>query len=173
MTQRATLAAYMHVEGFDNFHRDAFDKRKLRAAFRKVGRLVEVRSQLNLSLAGGSVNYPRIRKGVLRSSIQTKVSRSGFMVKIMPQRVAGMSAYYPAYLHYGVKVGGRLKKLAPGEGRGKSNRRKAGQRAADLDARRSGSWRIAPRDNYIADALEDEASRVRAVLSAGFAAALR
>ena len=173
MTQRATLAAYMHVEGFDNFHRDAFNKKKLRPAFRKAGRLVEVRSQLNLSLAGGSVNYPRIRKGVLRSSIETKVSRSGFMVKVMPQRVAGMGEhYYPAYLHYGVKAGGRLKKLAPGEGRGKSNRRKAGQRAAELDARRSGTWRIKPRDNYVADALEDEAGRVRAVLSAGFAAAL-
>lgn len=166
MTQRATLAAYMHVEGFDNFHRDAFDKRKLRAAFRKVGRLVEVRSQLNLSLAGGSVNYPRIRKGVLRSSIQTKVSRSGFMVKIMPQRVAGMSAYYPAYLHYGVKQGARVR----GTG---GQRRKRGERQALIDARRSGAWRIAPRDNYISDALEDEANRVRSVLSAGFAAALR
>lgn len=173
MTQRATLAAYMHVEGFDSFHRDAFNKKKLRPAFRKAGRLVEVRAQLNLSLAGGSVNYPRIRKGVLRSSIETKVSRSGFMVKVMPQRVAGMKAYYPAYLHYGVKAGGRLKKLAPGEGRGKSNRRKAGQRASELDARRSGAWRITPRDNYIAEALEDESARVRAVLSAGFAAALR
>ena len=166
MTQRATLAAYMHVEGFDNFHRDAFDKKKLRPAFRKAGRLVEVRSQLNLSLAGGSVNYPRIRRGLLRSSVQTKVSRSGFMVKVMPQRVAGMKAYYPAYLHYGVKQGARVR----GTG---GARRKKGERQALIDARNSGGWRIKPRDNYVADALEDEAGRVRAVLSAGFAAALR
>ncbi|MGD9757049.1 MAG: hypothetical protein AB7U71_05920 [Comamonas sp.] len=163
MTQRATLAAYMHVEGFDNFHRDAFDKRKLRAAFRKVGRLVEVRSQLNLSLAGGSVNYPRIRKGVLRSSIQTKVSRSGFMVKIMPQRVAGMSAYYPAYLHYGVT---RSAWLAGRSKKGGSPRKRKSES-------KDTQWHIRARGNYVADALEDEAGRVRAVLSAGFAAALR
>lgn len=142
MSERATLAAYLHVEGFDSFHREAFDKRKLRPAFRRAGRLVEARAKLNLALSGGAQEYPRTRTGVLRDSIQTKVSRSGFLVRVMPQRIAGMQDYYPAYLHYGV--------------RGKAK----------------GGWRITPRGNYVADALEDESDRVRSVLAAGFAAAL-
>lgn len=166
MTERATLAAYMHIEGFDNFHRDAFDKRKVRAAFRKAGRLVEGRAQLNLSLAGSGSNYPVKRTGALRASMQTKVSRSGFLVKVMPQKTAAMKTYYPAYLHYGVKQGGRVK----GTG---GKRRKAGEREALVNARKAGGWRIAPRANYVADALEDESGRVRSVLSQGFAAALR
>lgn len=166
MTQRATFAAHMHVEGFDQFHKDSFDKRKVRAAMRKAGRLVAARAQLNLALAGGAGNYPRKITGVLRDSIRMRVSRSGFMVKVMPDKIAGMDEYYPAFLHYGVKQGGRVK----GTG---GARRKKGERDALITARKAGGWRIAPRDNYIADALEDESARVRSVLSAGFAAALR
>ena len=139
-----TLAAHLHVEGFDHFNKDAFNRREVTAAMRKAGRLVANRARMNLSLAGGGANYPRIRSGVLRDSIQTKVSRPGFLVRIMPQRIDGMKDYYPAYLHYGTKGSGRGRKAT-----------------------------IAPRGNYIADALEDEADRVRQVLSAGFAAALK
>jgi surface antigen len=80
-----TLAAHLHVEGFETFKRDAFDRRKVRAAIRKAGRLVEHRARMNLALAGGAGNYPHKRTGVLRDSIQTKVSRPGFLVRIMPQ----------------------------------------------------------------------------------------
>lgn len=165
MTQRATLAAHMHIEGFEQFHRDSFDKRKVRAAFRKVGRLVAARAQLNLALAGASGNYPRKITGVLRDSIKMRVSRSGFMVKVMPDKISGMDEYYPAFLHYGVKQGAAVKGT-------RGARRKKGERAAQVAARKAGGWRIAPRDNYIADALEDESSRVRSILAAGFAAAL-
>lgn len=165
MTQRATFAAYVHVEGFDQFHRDAFDKRKVRAAFRKAGQLVRQRAQLNLALSGGGGNYPRTQTGALRDSINARVSRSGFMVKVMPDKTADMAEYYPAYLHYGVKQGSRVK----GTG---GKRRRRGERQELLSARKTGAWRIAPRANYIADALEDENARVRAVLSAGFARAL-
>lgn len=167
-----TLAAHVHIEGFDQFHRDAFDKRKVRAAMRRAGQLVSGRAKMNLSLAGAGSNYPRKIQGVLRDSVEMKVSRSGFLVKIAPRKTSGMKDFYPAYLHYGVKQGGRLKKLAPGQGVGKSNRRRKGQRQTEIAARKAGDWRIAPRDNYIADALEDEASGVRAVLSAGFRRAL-
>lgn len=166
MTQRATLAAHMHVEGFDQFHRESFDKRKVRAAMRKAGRVVATRAQLNLSLAGGGGNYPRKISGVLRDSIKMRVSRSGFMVKVMPDKTSGMDEYYPAFLHYGVKQGAKVR----GTG---GKRRKAGERQALVAARKAGGWRIAPRANYIADALEDETATVKSILSAGFAAALR
>ena len=139
-----TLAAHLHIEGFESFQRDAFNRRRVRAAMRQAGRLVEHRARMNLTLAGGAGNYPRRRTGVLRDSIQTKVSRPGFLVRVMPQRIAGMKDYYPAYLHYGTRGSGRGRKAT-----------------------------IAPRGNYVADALEDEAGRVKAVLSAGFAAALK
>lgn len=165
MTQRATLAAYVHVDGFDSFHRDSFDKRQVRTAMRKAGRRVENRAKMNLSLAGSGSNYPRKLRGVLRDSIKTRVSRSGFLVKVMPDKTAAMAEYYPAYLHYGVKQGGRVKAAA-------GQRRAKGERQSLQQARKQGAWRISPRDNYIADALEDEASGIRADLSAGFRRAL-
>jgi hypothetical protein len=84
-----------------------------------------------------------------------------------------MKEFYPAYLHYGVKQGSRLGKLALGKGRGKSNRRSKGERAIALAARRALGWRINPRGNYMVDALEDSKSQVQSILAAGFAAALK
>ena len=165
MTARATFAAHVHVEGFEQFHRDSFDKRKVRVAMRKAGRRVEYRAKLNISLASAGSNYPRVLRGVLRDSIKTRVSRSGFLVKVMPDKTTAMAEYYPAYLHYGVKQGGRFKSTG-------GKRRAKGERQALIAARKQGTWRIAPRDNYIADALEDEASGIRADLSAGFRRAL-
>jgi len=40
------------------------------------------------------------------------------------------------------------------------------------EARRNNDWLIAPRDNYMADALQDSNSEIQAILSAAFAAAL-
>ncbi len=156
MSERGTLAVHLHVDGFDTFHRDSFDRRKVRQAMRKVGRLVENRARMNLALAGTGSNYPQKRTGVLRDSVKTRVSRPGFLVKVMPERIAGMKDYYPAFLHYGVK---------------RQSARKRGKKRSEAVA--SGGWRIAPRENYIADALQDESGRVQSVLAAGFAAALR
>lgn len=172
MSQRPTLAAYMHVEGFDSYTRLDFNKRKIRAAMRKAGRVVAAAAQMNIALARGSDNYPVSRTGELVRSIDPKVSRSGFMVKIMPTKTGGMAEYYPAYLYYGVRQGGRVKALAKGEGRGKSNRRASGQRAEALAARQSNGWRIAPRANYMVDALQATEGRVREILTAAFASSL-
>ncbi|WP_284214562.1 hypothetical protein [Comamonas jiangduensis] len=154
-----TLAAHVHVEGFERFHRDSFNKRQVRYAMRKAGRRVESRAKLNLALAGSGSNYPRKLRGVLRDSIKTRVSRSGFLVKIMPDKTAGMAEYYPAYLHYGVtSEAWRSGRKPKGDGKrqtfGRSN------------------WHVKPRNNYVADALQDEAAGVRADLSQGFHRAL-
>jgi hypothetical protein len=172
MANSASLDGYIHVEGFDSFERDAFDKRKIRAGMRKAGQLVRQRAQMNLALGKGQDGYPVNRTGTTLESIDFKVSRSGFLVKIAPRKTAAMKEFYPAYLHYGVKQGRRLAKLAPGQGKGKSNRRGAGVRAAALAIRAAGEWRIKPRDNYMADALQDSNSQVQAILAAAFAAAL-
>ncbi len=172
MANSASLDGYIHVEGFDQFGRDAFDKRKIRAGMRKVGRLVTQRAQMNLALGKGQDGYPVNRTGATLESIKFKVSRAGFLVKIAPAKTAAMKEFYPAYLHYGVKKGRRLAKLAPGRGKGKANRRAPGVRASALAERAAGEWRIRPRDNYMADALQDSSSDVQSILSAAFAAAL-
>lgn len=172
MANSASIESYLHFEGYDSLPRDIFDKKKIRAGMRKAGRLVMQRAQMNLALARGAEGYPVNRTGATLESISFKVSRSGFLVKVAPRKTSAMPEFYPAYLHYGVKVGRRLGKLAPGKGRGKSNRRRAGDRAAALAARAAGEWRIKPRDNYMADALQDSKSEVQAILSAAFAAAL-
>ena len=167
------MAAYMHIDGFDTFEKEVFNRRQVRAGFRAAGRLVTGRAQMNLALAKGQDGYPVKRTGTLIDSIRFRVSRSGFMVKIMPEKTPGMAAYYPAYLHYGVKQGRRVKALEAGKGKGRSNRRGVGQRAEEMAARAAGGWRISPRDNYIADALDDSSPRVRAILSSAFARAMR
>ncbi|VVN76234.1 hypothetical protein [Pseudomonas fluorescens] len=172
MSNSASIDGYLHVEGFDSFERDAFDKRKIRAGMRKVGLLITQRAQMNLVLGKGQDGYPVNRTGVTVESVSFKVSRSGFLVRISPTKTAAMEEFYPAYLHYGVKKGRKLGKLAPGKGKGKSNRRAIGARAAALAERAAGEWRIKPRDNYMADALQDSSSQVQSILSAAFAAAL-
>lgn len=172
MSNSTSVEGYLHVEGFGRFEREAFDKKKIRAGMRKIGRLVTQRAQMNLALGKGKDGYPVSRTGATLESITPKVSRSGFLVKIAPRKTSAMTAYYPAFLHYGVKRGKRLGKLAPGQGKGKSNRRANGARAAAMAERAAGQWRIAPRDNYMADALQDSSSQVQSILSAAFAAAL-
>lgn len=44
MANSVSVDGYLHVEGFDSFQREAFDKRKIRAGMRKVGRLVTQRA---------------------------------------------------------------------------------------------------------------------------------
>lgn len=173
MANSASVDGYLHIEGFDQFGREIFDKREVKKGMRRAGQLVMRRGQLNLALARGQDNYPINRTGRTIESIRFKVSRAGFLVKVAPRKTPSMKEYYPAYLHYGVKEGSRVRPLAPGQGRGKSNRRARGQRAEVLAARAASAWRIAPRANYMEDALQDEKARVQAVLKAAFAAALR
>lgn len=173
MSNSASIEGYLHFEGFDNFERAAFDKKQIRAGMRKSGRLVAQRAQMNLALGKGQDGYPVSRTGATLESIAFRVSRSGFLVKIAPRKTAAMTEFYPVFLHYGVKRGRRIGRLAPGKGKGKSNRRARGARAAAIAARAAGEWRIKPRDNYMADALQDTSSDVQSILSAAFSAALK
>lgn len=172
MANSASVDGYLHIEGFDQFGREIFDKKQIRKGMRKAGQVVSRRAQLSLALARGQDSYPINRTGRTVDSIKFKVSRAGFLVKIAPFKTSAMAEYYPAYLHYGVKMGSKPKALAPGKGRGKSNRRAPGQLAAEKAVRAAGAWRIAPRANYMEDALQDEKTQVESILKAAFAAAL-
>lgn len=173
MSNSVGLQSYLHIEGFEQFHRESFNKRKVRAGMRKAGMLVSGAAQLNVALARGAGKYPISRTGALVNAIKYRVSRSGFMVKIAPDKTPAMGEhYYPAYLHWGVKQGRRLGRLAAGEGLGKSNRRGKGKRAEAVSQRKAGVWRIEPRANYIEDALQDKKMQVQKALRDAFAAAL-
>ncbi|TFF37421.1 hypothetical protein [Pseudomonas sp. RIT623] len=166
MANSASVDGYLHIEGFDQFGREIFDKKQIRKGMRKAGQVVARRAQLNLALARGQDNYPVSRTGRTIDSIKFKVSRAGFLVKIAPRKTPDMKDYYPAYLHYGVKQGGRVRALANGK------RRRKGERAEALAQRAASGWRIAPRANYMEDALQDEKAQVESILAAAFAAAL-
>lgn len=169
MANSVALEGYLHIEGFDNFEREAFDKRKIRDGMRKAGRLVTQRAQMNLALAGGREGYPINRTGTTLEAITFKLSRSGFLVKVAPRKTSAMKEYYPAYLHYGVKQGSRLKRLKPGQ---KHDKRRERERLKLRAARQGNGWLISPRDNYMADALQDTKPQVRAILAAAFQQAL-
>ena len=76
------------------------------------------------------------------------------MVRIMPDKSAGMKDYYPAYLHYGVRSG--------------AVRTRGHRRQED----RGRGWRIAPRKNFMEDALQKSNSRIVAILQSAFASSL-
>lgn len=167
MANSVSVDGYLHIEGFEKFETEVFNKRKVRAGMRKVGRLVTGRAQMNLALGGGQAGYPETRTGATVDSINFKLSRSGFLVRIAPTKTSSMAAFYPAYLHYGVRLGSRVRGLSPGQGR-----RAAGQRQALQVERKANGWRITPRDNYMTDALADSASDVQRILQKTFADAL-
>lgn len=169
MANSASIESYLHFEGYDSLPRDIFDKKKIRAGMRKAGRLVMQRAQMNLALARDDEGYPVNRTGATLNSISFRVSKSGFLVRVAPKKTSAMKEYYPAYLYYGVKRGARLSRLKAGE-KHTGKRRRDGIRLRE--ARRTNDWLIAPRDNYMADALQDSNSEVQAILSAAFAAAL-
>ncbi|WP_175712642.1 hypothetical protein [Burkholderia ambifaria] len=143
----------LHIEGFEGFDRSIdFKKSKVRAAMRKAGRLVTGQAQMNLALARGAKDYPRVRSSALLDSISFKVSRSGFLVRVAPKKTAAMPAPYFVYLHYGVRRGAKRRK--------------------DRRAQPAGPYRIKPRANYMVDALDEKSGEIKTILSAALAAAL-
>lgn len=150
-------AVYLHVEGFESYGRLDFDKKEIRKTMRQAGRVVQAEGRRLVSKGGPSRRgeYPARRTGRLRRSITYRVSRPGFLVKIEPKKTAAMGDdFYPAYLFYGVRRGAK---------RGKSHAKQAS----------TGGWRIAPRRNFMEDALDNRAGRVRALLSRAFSQALK
>lgn len=115
----------------DGFSKIDFDKKKIRKTMRTLGRDVQkaARRLVARRAISGAGEYPGRETGRLWRAIKYKVSRPGFLVKIMPVKTADMDAYYPAFLRYGSK-----------------------------------SRKIAPRKNYMTDALESRRDTARGAL---------
>lgn len=152
----------------DGFTRIDFERKKIRKALRAAGRAIqkEARRLVSRRAISNPGEYPGKTSGKLQRSIQVKLSKSGFLVRVAPYDKSGsMGVFYPALLYYGTKGLGKIGKLAPGEGRGKSNRRRRGERAALISERKSNqNYIVAPRANYMADALETRRSAARKVV---------
>ena len=127
------------------------DRKKLRKTFVKIGKKIQATSRALVSKKQVSKNgdYPGFQSGKLSRSIGYKVPRPtsrrpGLMVIVMPNVRGGnnmeklMGPYYPAFLFYGVRRNAK---------RGKSHKKGS-----------SGGtpWRIAPRGNFMIDALNKE-----------------
>lgn len=81
-----------------------FDKKKIRRAMRKFGAEIrkDARRRVSRRAVSAAGEYPGRDTGELFRSIKSKVSRPGFLVRISPEKTAGMKDFYPAFLFYGV-----------------------------------------------------------------------
>lgn len=148
---------YLHIDKFDMYGKLDFDKKQIRVAMRMAGKEVQTVAKRLVSRKQTSKRdqYPGKRKGILQRSIKYKVSRSGFLVVVKPFKTAAMGKdFYPAYLWYGVRRGAK-----------RSKSHKAGASGGN-------GWRIAPRKNYMQDALYQKQGRVKAILISRFQKAL-
>ena len=122
------------------------DRKKVRKTFVKIGRKIQATSRalVGKKLVSKNGEYPGYQSGKLSRSIGYKVPRPtsrrpGLMVIVMPNVKGGnnmeklMGPYYPAFLFYGVKRNAK-------HGSGGT------------------PWRIAPRGNFMIDALNKESS---------------
>lgn len=154
MATKSGVGGYMHVEGWESFRRLDFDKREIRKGMRRAGRTVQKAARKRVRKGKALGEYPAGQSGALARSIQVKVSRPGFLVRVGPQRTPSMGEhFYPAYLFYGVT--------------GKKARKDGRAQVKD------GRWRVKPRGNYMVDALEEQAGNVRAELTASLKAGLK
>ncbi|CQH51068.1 hypothetical protein ACX1H4_11990 [Yersinia enterocolitica] len=160
--ERSTSGLYLHVD-FDKPKELEFNQKRVRNAFAKVGRGVQddarrLVARRAISKAGEA---PGTRTGGLSRSIGYKVptpsdGRPGFMVRIAPNQKGGRRAtrlpsgddddFYPAFLFYGVKRKAK---------RGRSHRKGASG---------GSGWKIAPRKNFMTEALSNRRSWAEKVL---------
>lgn len=153
-----------------------YDRKALRRAMVKGAG--EVRKEARRLIARRAISaageFPGSSTGTLRKAIGvvSKGSRGGW-IKVGVKKTAGMDHFYPAFLFYGTKGQGKIQRLAPGEGRGKSNRRKRGARAAIVADRKSSTgYIVAPRANYMTAALAAKGDHIRETIQAALRNAL-
>lgn len=139
----------------DGHKRIDFDKKEVRKTMRKVGQDVRkaARALIARKVRSGAGDNPGRKTGKLYRSLGYKVSRSGFLVAVRHDKVAGMDVPYWAYLYYGVRA--------------RAVRRKGHKKQGE------GAWRISPRNNYISDALEGRRAAVQTMIADTLKRALR
>lgn len=87
------------------FSRIDFDRKQIRKVLSKQGAEVRkvARKLIMRRVISKAGEYAGRDTGRMLKSIKSKVSKSGFLVRISPQKTADMPIFYPAILHYGSK----------------------------------------------------------------------
>lgn len=154
-----------------DFHKTIdYDRKAMRKAL--VRGAAEIRKEARRLVARRAISasgeFPGTQTGALKKSIGVvSKGRYGGWIKVGVRKVAGMDDFYPAFLFYGTKGLGRIKRLDEGEGVGISNRRKRGQRAKLVEERRASmGYIVAPRGNYMTAALSSKRELVKAQIQA-------
>lgn len=95
-----TLETNVTIDGFSQVD---FDRSKVRKSMRLIGRDVqkEARRLIARRAISNPGDYPGRHTGRMWRAVKYKVSRSGFMVVVRPDKTDDMSFFYPAVLHYG------------------------------------------------------------------------
>lgn len=156
-----------HVD-FEQPEELVFNRARLRRAFVKIGQvhMRDARRLVAKRHRSSPGEAPGFRSGKLSRSIGYTVPRAskrrpGFMVKIAPNQKNGQGnrpingAFYPAFLFYGVRRGAKRKKR---HHRGASG---------------GSGWKIAPRQNFMVQALENRRAWTRYYLSRELRKSLR
>ncbi|MCZ5330690.1 hypothetical protein O5630_00705, partial [Escherichia coli] len=163
--------AFLHVD-FKQPEEMEFNRARLRRAFVQIGR-VYMRDARRLVMRRGRSapgENPGYQTGRLARSIGYYVPRkssrrSGLMVRISPNQKNGQgnrrfpegSAYYPAFLYYGVRHAAY--------GMSKKDKRQKKQH--------SSRWRLAPRNNFMADVIDQRRYWTQKLLSRELQRSLR
>ncbi|WJV61358.1 hypothetical protein PCO87_15785 [Pectobacteriaceae bacterium C52] len=159
--------ATLHID-FDQPEDMVFNRAKMRRAFVQIGQ-VHMRDARRLVMhraASRAGENPGFRTGKLARSIgyyvpRASKRRSGLMVRIAPNQKRGegnrqiVGDFYPAFLFYGVR-------------RGAVRRRKHHQGASG-----GTPWRIAPRNNFMAQVLNTRSPWTKYILSRALRQSLR
>lgn len=148
------FAASVFWEGHS--HLD-FDKRQIRKAMRRIGADIrkEARRLVARRAISGAGEAPGKQTGTLQRAIKYSVSKPGLLVRIAPDKTPAMGKdFYPAFLNYGVRRH-RDSRLA------KSHKRQP-----------DGPYKLAPRANYMEEALEERRENARQVLASSLQNAL-
>lgn len=163
-TKQSGSGVYIHVD-YPGAKVPDFDRKKVRRAFFVIGKAIQEEARSLISRQHGSQpgEDPGYYSGAMARSIGYFVPnasgrRPGFMVRIAPNQKRGRNAtrmtikdgpnssgFYPAYLYYGVKRQAKIK----------TRRTKKGDLTRMRTRGGSGGdgWRIAPRKNYMTEAL--------------------
>ncbi len=161
----------LHIE----FHQPkdlVFNRLLVRRAFMKIGQRHQEEARRRLMKRGGrsqAGETPRWQTGRLAQSIGYHVPRPasrrpGLMVKIAPNQKRGIGSqdiegdFYPIFLHHGVRSASYVMPK-------KDRRHKMHHH--------TGGWRIAPRNNYMVEALTRLQGWTRTTLLGALKQALR
>lgn len=141
------FAASVFWEGHS--HLD-FDRRQIRKAMRAIG--ADIRKVARKKIARRAVSAageaPGKLTGTLQRAIKARVSKPGLLVSIRPEKTEAMGKdFYPAFLNYGVR------------------RHRSAKAAKSHKRQPDGPYKLAPRANYMVEALEERRENARQVLA--------